>query len=281
MRYGRYWIALVAVILGSFSVLGYYGYEIYQQAPPVPERVVTTDGEVLWTAQQIRDGQNVWQSMGGQEVGTVWGHGAYVAPDWSADRLHREAVSILGQWAREEGGKTYADLSAGKQAELKARLQQELRTNTYDPATGDLMISPVRAKAIAAVNQHYTDLFGTAPELQNLRKAYAIPANSVPDAARRDMLNGFFFWAGWTCVTQRPGQAITYTNNWPADELVGNHPTGSIVLWSVVSFVLLLAGIGSLTWYFAVQRHKPDDGHRVPGSDPLSGLQLTPSMRAT
>ncbi|HPZ98841.1 MAG TPA: nitric-oxide reductase large subunit, partial [Phycisphaerae bacterium] len=280
MRYGRYWVALSAVIVGSFAVLGYYGWEIYQQAPPIPERVVTTDGRVLWTGQQIRDGQNVWQSMGGQEVGTVWGHGAYVAPDWSADRLHREAVWILDEWARTEKGKPYTELGEDEQAGLKARLQKELRTNTYDPATGDLVISPIRAAAIAAVNKHYADLFGDAPELRELRAAYAIPANSVPDAERRDLLNGFFFWAAWTCVTQRPGAAITYTNNWPADDLIGNHPTGAIILWSIASVVLLLAGIGALTWYFARQRRKEDD-HAAPADDPLLGLQLTPSMRAT
>ena len=91
MRYGKLWLWLGVVLVGSFGILGYYGTEIYRQAPPVPERVVTTDGTVVFTAEEIRDGQNVWQSMGGQEVGTVWGHGAYVAPDWSADWLHREA----------------------------------------------------------------------------------------------------------------------------------------------------------------------------------------------
>lgn len=43
----------------SFAVLLYNGYEIYQQAPPVPEEVVTTEGEVLYTGQEIKDGQNV------------------------------------------------------------------------------------------------------------------------------------------------------------------------------------------------------------------------------
>jgi nitric oxide reductase subunit B len=237
---------------------------------------------VLWTANQIQDGQSVWQSMGGQEVGTVWGHGAYVAPDWSADRLHREATWILDHWATAEHGKLYAQLGTGVQAELRARLQKELRTNTYDSATGDLVISPVRAQAIEAANQHYAELFGSAPELDRLRTAYAIPTNSVPDVERRHLMNGFFFWAAWACVTQRPGAAISYTNNWPADELVGNHPTGSIVLWSIISFVLLLAGVGALAWYFAVQRHK--DGHEensVPANDPLLALKVTPSMKAT
>src|SRR5512135_2717117 len=100
MRTRRLWIALAVVIGGSFAVLGYFGGQIYRMAPPVPNRVVTADGKVLFTGNDIRDGQNVWQSIGGQEVGSVWGHGSYVAPDWSADWLHREATAILDQWAQ-------------------------------------------------------------------------------------------------------------------------------------------------------------------------------------
>ncbi len=95
----KLWIAFALVMSISFAVLIYYGFEIYQQAPPVPEKVVTTDGEVLFSGQDIKDGQNVWQSMGGQEVGTVWGHGAYLAPDWTADWLHREADFILNKYS--------------------------------------------------------------------------------------------------------------------------------------------------------------------------------------
>lgn len=95
MRYARHWIALGLVLAGSFALLGWYGREIYRQAPPIPDRVVTPDGTVLFTGEDIRDGQNVWQSIGGQQIGSVWGHGAYVAPDWSADWLHREATWLL------------------------------------------------------------------------------------------------------------------------------------------------------------------------------------------
>ncbi len=64
------------------------------EAPPIPD-VYNTDGQLLFTGSSITDGQGVWQSIGGQEIGTVWGHGAYVAPDWSADWLHRESEILL------------------------------------------------------------------------------------------------------------------------------------------------------------------------------------------
>lgn len=280
--YAKLWVSLISVIALSFLVLGYYGWEIYRVAPPVPKRVVTSDGTVLFTGQDIKDGQNVWQSMGGQEVGTVWGHGAYVAPDWSADWLHREATWLLDHWAAEAGGKTYAQLQPEQQAALRERLKEEMRTNTYKPETGDLVVSPARAAAFRAVSAHYTALFGDDPRLDALRKAYAIPADSIKTPERRQLLNAFFFWAAWACGTDRPGSTVTYTQNWPPESLIGNRPTGSIVVWSVVSFVTLLAGVGAMVWYFAYQRHnEPEEPMEVPATDPLLALQATPSMKAT
>src|SRR4051812_31999017 len=279
--YRKLWLSLISVMVLSFVVLGYYGSEIYRKAPPLPNRVVTSEGKVLFTGQDIKDGQNVWQSMGGQEVGSIWGHGAYVAPDWSADWLHREAVWLLDKWATAAHDKPYAQLTPEQQGGLKARLKAELRRNTFDPATGNLMVSNDRAEAIAAVGQHYASLFGTDPALEKLRKAYAIPAGAIKDGERQRKMNTFFFWASWVCATDRPGGKVTYTNNWPAEELIDNKPSSSLVMWSLVSVVMLLAGVGALAWYMAVQRHKADDEHDVPEKNPLLRLHLTASMRAT
>ncbi|MRG93155.1 nitric-oxide reductase large subunit [Polyangium spumosum] len=276
------WLTLATVILASFAVLGYYGWQIHQKAPPLPARVVADDGAVLYTQSDIQDGQNVWQSMGGQEVGSIWGHGGYQAPDWSADWLHRESTHLADSIARAEHGAAFDTLDPVKRAGVQAMVQAELRTNTYDPATGDLRISSRRAAAIKATASHYDGLFGADTSLASLREAYAIPTNSVPDVERRRMMNAFFFWASWSCVTERVGEPVTYTNNWPPDELVGNRVTAPIVIWSIVSFVLLLAGIGGMVWYFAAKQHEEEPPPSLlPGRDPLLQLQATPSMKAT
>ncbi len=110
MKTKKLWIGFVVVMVVSFGILGYFGREIYREAPPIPEKVITADGTVLFTAQDIKDGQNIWQSMGGQEVGSIWGHGAYKAPDWTADWLHREAIFILNSWAQDEFSVSYENL---------------------------------------------------------------------------------------------------------------------------------------------------------------------------
>ena len=279
MKTRKLWIGFIAVMVLSFSVLLYFGREIYKQAPPVPVKVITPDGKVLFTGQNIKDGQNVWQSMGGQEIGTVWGHGAYQAPDWSADWLHKEAVFILDKLAIQQDGKPYKELSEERQAFLKIVLQRELRKNTYDPATGILTVSEVRAEAIASNTKFYGGQFTNDPALAGLRNSYSIPENSLKDPNRVPLLNNFFFWISWACVTERPGQAITYTNNWPAEELVGNRPTGSLLLWTGFSVIVLIAGIGLMVWYYARRRDEEPD--KIPLVFPLLKETQTPSQKAT
>jgi nitric oxide reductase subunit B len=147
-QYVKLWLAFAIVMIASFAVLGYYGKEIYRQSPPVPAQVIDQNGKVLFTGEDIKDGQNVWQSMGGYNIGTVWGHGSYVAPDWTADWLHREAIYILNQWSQKDYGTAFEKASEEQQALLKTRLQKELRENTFDPSTGVLTISALRADAI-------------------------------------------------------------------------------------------------------------------------------------
>jgi nitric oxide reductase subunit B len=275
----KLWIGFIAVMVLSFSVLLYFGREIYRQAPPVPVKVITSDGTVLFTGQNIKDGQNVWQSMGGQEVGTVWGHGAYLAPDWSADWLHKEAVFILNSLALKQDGIPYDQLSEERKAFLKVVLQKELRKNTYDPSTGVLTVSELRAAAIASNSKFYAGLFTNDPAQSALRNAYSIPENALKDPQRVPLLNSFFFWISWACVTERPGQSITYTNNWPAEELVGNHPSGSLLLWTGFSVIVLIAGIGLMVWYYA--RRRDEESDIVPVTFPLLKEIQTPSQKAT
>lgn len=275
----KLWIGFIAVMVLSFAVLLFFGREIYRQAPPVPEKVITPDGTVLFTGQNIKDGQNVWQSLGGQEIGTVWGHGAYQAPDWSADWLHKEAVFILNKLALEQDGIPYENLSEERKAFLKIILQKDLRKNTYDPSSGTLTLSELRAEAIASNSKFYGGLFTNDPALADLRDAYSIPENSLKDPERVPLLNSFFFWVSWACVTERPGQAITYTNNWPAEELIGNRPTGSLLLWTGFSVMVLLAGIGLMVWYYARRRSENDE--KIPAVFPLLKEAQTPSQKAT
>ena len=277
----KLWAGLVVLLIASFAVLLWVGSEIHRQAPPMPEQVVTTDGRVVYTRKDIETGRQVWQSIGGQQLGSIWGHGGYVAPDWGADWLHREAEAILDLWAaREHGVDSYKALDAPTQAAYATRVQALIRPNTWDAATGTITIDADRAAAMEKVAAHYVDLFGNDPATAELREAYAMRNNTVPDAEHRRLMTGFFWWAAWSSITERPGQTITYTANWPHDELVGNTPPSNLLIWSVFSVLFLIAGIGLLGWHYAVN-HGDEMVPVLPKRDPLADIKVTPSMRAT
>src|SRR5206468_10018787 len=141
------------------------------------KQVVSTDGRVLFDGETIRDGQNVWQSLGGQEMGSIFGHGAYVAPDWTADYLHRECTILLSKNSARD-------------------FRSEQRTNTYDAATGTLTISADRAAAFDELTAYYASVFADG------RKEYAIQRGALTDPAKQRQLATFFFWTSWVATTQ-------------------------------------------------------------------------------
>ena len=270
------WLGLVFVL--SFGALGWLGWQIYQTAPPIPSAVVSAGGEVLFTGEQVQRGQQVWLASGGQQQGSVWGHGAYVAPDWSADWLHREAEALRKLRTRELAGA--AEPTATQRGAVQAALQEEMRRNTHDAATGRVTVSDGRARAIHEVAAHYDALFGNAASLSGLREQYAMRDNTVPAAQDRVALTAFFFWTAWSAATDRPGETgLSYTSNWPHEPLVGNTLTGSAAMWSMVSVILLLAAIAAMLWLHGAARHEPEP--QPPAADPLLGAGATPSMKAT
>ena len=275
------WSVLGILLVLSFGVLLWVGGQIYQQAPPVPDKVVAADGSVVFTRDDIQTGREVWQSMGGMELGSIWGHGAYVAPDWSADWLHRELIALLNIWAQREFDRDYAQLDAEHQAMLEGRLRARMRKNTYDPGTDTITLSKDQAAAVASVSGHYESLFGNDPATAELRDDYAMKNNTVPDPEHRREMTAFFWWTAWAAATERPGKSITYTNNWPSEPLIGNRPPPSTFLWSAFSVVFLLAGIGALGLQHA-RTHDADERPTVlPEFDPMRHVQATPSMLAT
>jgi nitric oxide reductase subunit B len=270
----RLWVIGAIVVVTSFGVLGWIGTRIYQEMPPIPDRVVTTDGRDVIPVGEISRGQNVWQSLGGMEVGSIWGHGSYVAPDWTADWLHRELTFVLDEWSRREFNTPYEQLSFENQSRLRGRLETLYRSNTYDAARNLIVIDDVRARAYQSVSAHYAEVFSQG------ETAYAIPAGAIPDSGRRQDLSAFIFWSAWCASTNRPGDTVSYTHNWPHEPLINNRATGETVLWTGVSIIMLLAGISAMVWWYAA-RKSSEDLPVLPAEDPLLRWKATPSQEAT
>jgi nitric oxide reductase subunit B len=277
-EYRKLWWSLIGVLGVTFCLLGWFGHEIYRQAPPIPQQVQNVEGKTLFGASDILDGQTAWQSIGGMQLGSIWGHGAYQAPDWTADWLHRELLAWLDLAAQQSYGKPYQDIEDDQQALLRHQLKREYRGNRL--LNGTLVLSERRVQAIAQTAAYYHALFGNDAALHGSRESFAMKENTLPDEARREQLTHFFFWTAWAAATERDGQTATFTNNWPHEPLIDNHPTAENMVWSIVSIVVLLAGVGFLVWGWAFLRNHEDGEPKVPLQDPLSLIKLTPSQKA-
>ncbi len=271
----KLWIGFIAVVTISFTILGWSGFKIYQEKPPIPDMVVTTTGTVIVPSGMISEGQNVWQAMGGMELGSIWGHGSYVAPDWTAEWLHRECVFILNQYARTDFDLSYDDLNEEQQAALRQRLKSLLNKNTYDPNTNTLVLDPIRFLAYKSNVAYYVDLF------TNGKEEFAIPAGAIKDPERIKKMASFFFWSAWAASTHRVDDNITYTNNWPHEPLIDNKPTSDSIIWTGFSILTLLLGIALLVFYYVRNKDKESIVENLPKEDPLLGFKPTPSQKAS
>ena len=254
--HGHWLVFWAATLLVAFFILGFFGREVYRQAPADPGagRAPRT-APLLITKDDILTGQQVWQSTGGQQLGSIWGHGAYQAPDWSADWLHRECVGAARRLGRARARRRLRRARPpSAQATLRgaAAAARCARTRTIR-RRGTVTVSADRARGHRAARpRHYDALFGGDPSLRDAARGLRDAGgrrSPIRRAGRRSPR--FFFWTSWACATERPGQHVTYTNNWPHEPLIGNRPTGANILWSIVSVVLLLAGIGALVWWRA------------------------------
>ena len=281
----RLWAMFAVLLVVMFGILLLIGGRSFQQAPPLPEQVVMVDDEtssVVFTSSDIHDGRDVWRRLGGMELGSVWGHGGYLAPDWTADVLHREALAML------EADGDLAAVSVPERAARIAALAARIRVNTYDPKTNRIVISRDRARAIETVIAHYTALFGGSgdgPDAEAMREAFAIPNQPLGPEPDEDIrkLAAWWWWTSWAAATLRPDDTVTYTNNWPHEPLVGNQPSSSTFIWTFVSVVLLIAAVGALCWFFLRERDEwqkdiqPLEGY--PSTNPMAAVQPTASMR--
>src|SRR5207249_9909728 len=131
--------AAILVMIFGFSTLSFVTVQTYDNAPPIPARVVDEAGGTIFTHDDVLRGQEVFLKYGLMEHGTLWGHGAYLGPDYSAEYLHRLAEICNDTHASERFGRPFARLPP-EDSEVAASLtRRDLRVNRYDAATGTLV----------------------------------------------------------------------------------------------------------------------------------------------
>jgi nitric oxide reductase subunit B len=261
----RGWVQVsIVVFLLGFFVLGLLAYRTYSADPPIPDRIVDPEGQTLFTGDDVSEGQKVFLNNGLMEYGSVFGHGAYLGPDYTADYLHRAALSVEEQHGGSGSDRAREETIAAFQA------------NRYESDTDTLTFTAEQAQAFDELKVHYAEHFG------NPTTELGLLPDAIDDPERVHELTAFFSWSAWAASARRPGHNYSYTNNWPPEELVDNGPTANVVLWSVVSLIALLGGIGLLfaafgRWNFLGWhgREQATLSFKKPGD-----VALTPAQRA-
>ena len=262
----RTWLQVAGlVILAGFFVLVLLAYRTYQSDPPIPDRAVDPSGSTVYTGDDIRAGQKVFLHHGLMEYGSIFGHGAYLGPDFTADYLHRSSGSVRDQL----GGERSDSARAGDDQPVP---DQPLRPRHED--------DPALGPAGAGVRRARTATTRTSSTAR--RHVTACGPRPINDPEQIRQLTAFFAWTSWAASARRPGHNYSYTNNWPPEEQVGNTPSADVLVWSVISLIALLGGIGILfaafgRWRLGWQgREQATLSFRSPGD-----VALTPAQRAT
>jgi len=229
----RGWIQAAGIVLIiGFFIMGVLTYYTYNDEPPIPEVVKNANGAVLFTRGDIMAGQQVFLSNGLMEYGSIFGHGAYLGPDFTTEYLHRAALSSI-------------DFYGGQSSDTaRSRTIEDFKSNHYDKATGTLVYTDAQAHAFEECRAYYATFFGEPTTKFGLRP------NAIRDPEDIRKLTAFFSWTAWSASTDRPGYPYSYTNNWPPEPLVDNHATADSVVWTVLSLVVLLGGTGLILSVF-------------------------------
>ena len=268
----------ILVMIVGFSVLSYVTVLTYTNAPPIPEQAADGTGTVLFTGADIQMGQEVFLKCGLMEYGTLWGHGAYLGPDYSAEYLHRLSEVTRDTIASEKYGKLLAQLSPDEQSVASARTIAVLKENRYEPTSRTLRLSSGGVAAYRTQLREWSDYFtrkGGAPGL---------PANYIQNPEELKALTAYFAWAAWATTANRPGKNYSFTNNWPYGAMAGNRPSTEAYVWSAFSLITLLSGLGLILFVvgkFDYLGWKGEAaGSHVMHSVPPA-MKLTPSQWAT
>jgi nitric oxide reductase subunit B len=267
--------AVLMVMFFGFAVLSLVTVKTYQGAPPIPETVVDASGQKLFTGEDIEHGQDVFLKYALMEHGTLWGHGAYLGPDYSAEYLHRTVEIGQDTLARAKYGKSVDALDESQAIVVGEALKRELKQNRYDPATGTLRFSVVEAASFRAQEEEWKAYFAGA------KAAPGLPVGFIEDDQELKDLNSYFAWAAWATTALRSGTDYSYTNNWPYDPQAGNIPTASCYFWSAMSLAVLLGGLGLILTMFGKFDYLGWGGEQKAHAHEgrLSEWKLTPSQK--
>jgi nitric oxide reductase subunit B len=262
------WI-LLAVAVCCFAALGWATLLTYRGAPPFPDRFTTGSRTPVMSAADIVAGKSGFQKADLMDYGSLYGMGSYFGEDYTADNLVRVAQLTEANIARARYGRPLADLSSEQQAAVRTEMQSMLQG--VDLTRKTVVLPDPLANAIVTRRGQLSDWLLHHDYAQGWTQAYSL------DAASARQTGDFLIYSALTTVARRPGSSASWTQNWPYEPLVGNHPTTSTFIWTWASICFTFFAFGVVLFIYEHYLNTADQGPM----DPVLAkfCALTPSQK--
>ncbi len=282
-----FWSTVVIMV----SALIFYTANLDKETPPIPKEVVSENGEVLYTYDDIAQGKAYFQEFDLMDWGTFLGMGAYIGPDFSTEFFHNRAVYLYDYYGKQRFGKWFVD----KQVDENWNILPVYGENILNPvekwAIKEIVKADFKNTLLKEDRVVYTEASAQAykenvkklvDQLVNWDKQRAYPGGFITeDEAKK--IAAYVDWSQLVVSSPRynkkTGEILgrTWSNDWPNEPLVDQDISWGAHVISLWEFLLLwpfsiLVIILGYNYFF-----KPDD--RKDLEKPLKVTKLFQSQK--
>jgi len=227
--YASFWMISIFMV----TILIYYTANLAKEVPPLPKQVVSVEGEVLYTYDDIVNGKAMFQQFDLMDYGSLLGMGAYLGPDFTTEFLHKRAEFLNNYYALEYYKKDFVDLDDMQKASIKVKVIEDVKKQTHLMESG---VTYTKASAEAyKSNKAYLVEFLTKGDEKRAWRANIIHEDEAK------LISAFVDWSQLVSSTVRPtaDDGRSWSNNWPNEPLIDQDVTFMSHLVSLIEFLLL------------------------------------------
>lgn len=215
------WPGIVAVATVVVYVVWIaMSFYTFANLPPVPDKVVTSTGEVVFTSSEITSGKYLYQKYGLADYGSVLGFGAYFGIDFTSYTLQLDENYI----ANKVGVGHFYPNNTSQVDEVAPLIHV-----SYDSASKTMIVSPLMAGAFNNCVSYYFNYLGNNSEQNRLIPHYIMNKTIVTD------LTAFFTWTGLISL-------LGYTNGYPFTNGI-LHPNSNVFVSSDLMTFAFIIGV--------------------------------------
>ena len=199
--------------------------------PPVPDKVVTSDGQIIFTSNEITEGKYLYQKYGLADYGSVLGFGSYFGIDFTSYTIQLEENYI----ARETGIGPYFYPNNTTEEEKVAPYMNI----TYSSVSNTMVVNPIMEGAFSYTESYYQNYLGNLSEQNRLMPDYITNKTVVND------LTAFFTWTAYIAL-------LGYTNGYPpVNGLL--HPNTNVFVSSDFMTIAFIVAVLPITAYIFIK----------------------------